>query len=569
MTTPADTSPLNLSRGRHTRKQGNTNISRLAFTALVLFLSLTVVSASTPAPATLSIKSEAAADMAREARSGKSPIRSPKRSPRAASPRRKAPLLQAASGNGDIESPGKKGKKELAPTGLKGDWGSIALLLLLYTLQGIPMGLGGSLPMLFVERKVSTAALAQFSMVAYPFAFKLLWAPLVDSVYSSRFGRRKTWIVPAQAAIGMLLLVSSGQMDALLGPVGGGEVNVARLTALFFTFYFLAATQDIAVDGLALTILSPRNRELGATCNAIGQTLGFFLAYVGFLALQHYGLVTLGGFMQFWGWVFLASTIWVVSVRKDEHEAQPGSLGDQLLSAYREMLSVLQLSTVRSFALVLLTCKAGLAAFDALVPLELQKSGVPKEALAGLSTFMMPVSMIAQAYVSRWTTGESSRPLKLWLGAFQWRLAVGALLVMLVKGIHLTTAGGANAIPMWIYALGALASGLSAVVSAVMFVAQMAFFNQVSDPKIGGTYMTMLNTLSNLGGQWPGTVVLATKAAVEKLMPGGDSFTVVTVCSLGIGIAWLAMMSKRINEIQDKPKTSWHTRPALVKPVKG
>ena len=42
-----------------------------------------------------------------------------------------------------------------------------------------------------------------------------------------------------------------------------------------------------------------------------------------------------------------------------------------------------------------------------------------------------------------------------------------------------------------------------------------------------------------------------------------------TVCSLGIGIAWLAMMSKRVNEIQDKPKTSWHTRPALVKPVKA
>ena len=147
------------------------------------------------------------------------------------------------------------------------------LLLLLYTLQGIPMGLGASLPLLMVERKVSSMEQAVFSMVAYPFAFKLLWAPLVDSVYSSSFGRRKTWIVPAQLAIGALLLTSSFRVNAMLG-AEGGSVDVNKLTALFFSFYFLCATQDIAVDGLALTILSERNREYGATCNAIGQTLG-------------------------------------------------------------------------------------------------------------------------------------------------------------------------------------------------------------------------------------------------------------------------------------------------------
>ena len=32
-----------------------------------------------------------------------------------------------------------------------------------------------------------------------------------------------------------------------------------------------------------------------------------------------------------------------------------------------------------------------------------------------------------------------------------------------------------------------------------MFVSAMAFFARVSDPLIGGTYMTLLNTLSNLG----------------------------------------------------------------------
>lgn len=32
-----------------------------------------------------------------------------------------------------------------------------------------------------------------------------------------------------------------------------------------------------------------------------------------------------------------------------------------------------------------------------------------------------------------------------------------------------------------------------------MFVSGMAFHAKISDPSIGGTYMTLLNTLSNLG----------------------------------------------------------------------
>ena len=41
-----------------------------------------------------------------------------------------------------------------------------------------------------------------------------------------------------------------------------------------------------------------------------------------------------------------------------------------------------------------------------------------------------------------------------------------------------------------------------------MFVTQMAFHARISDPAIGGTYMTLLNTISNLGAYWPGTVAL-------------------------------------------------------------
>lgn len=41
-----------------------------------------------------------------------------------------------------------------------------------------------------------------------------------------------------------------------------------------------------------------------------------------------------------------------------------------------------------------------------------------------------------------------------------------------------------------------------------MFVSGMAFHAKISDPVIGGTYMTLLNTVSNLGGVWPSSLSL-------------------------------------------------------------
>jgi MFS transporter, PAT family, solute carrier family 33 (acetyl-CoA transportor), member 1 len=42
-----------------------------------------------------------------------------------------------------------------------------------------------------------------------------------------------------------------------------------------------------------------------------------------------------------------------------------------------------------------------------------------------------------------------------------------------------------------------------------MFVSSSAFHTQIADPVIGGTYLTLLNTVSNLGGTWPRYFILA------------------------------------------------------------
>ena len=260
-------------------------------------------------------------------------------------------------------------QRRSAPSDIAKDRNSILLLLFLYILQGIPLGLAGSVPMVLQGRKVGYKQQAMFSLVTWPFSLKLLWAPIVDSIYSRRFGRRKSWLVPIQYSIGVTMILLSYSVGSLLGD--DGEVpNVVVLTALFFFLHFLAATQDIAVDGWALTMLSRENVGYASTCNSVGQTTGFFLGYTIFLALeskefcnnylrwepQDSGMIDLPTFLFLWGVVFVCVTtgVWWFKREKREEHAEEKS---PLLSGYMKLLSVLKLPAVQAYAIAILTSK--------------------------------------------------------------------------------------------------------------------------------------------------------------------------------------------------------------------
>ncbi|KAL1389218.1 hypothetical protein pipiens_012555 [Culex pipiens pipiens] len=63
-------------------------------------------------------------------------------------------------------------------------------------------------------------------------------------------------------------------------------------------------------------------------------------------------------------------------------------------------------------------------------------------------------------------------------------------------------------VPYYYYQIPLTNYGLYQIALYSMFVAVMAFFARISDSAVGETYMTLLNTLSNLDGNWPITVVL-------------------------------------------------------------
>lgn len=112
---------------------------------------------------------------------------------------------------------------------LTGDYGNVALLLLLYTLQGIPMGLTAAVSLVLSANNVSLTQQNMFALVSWPFSLKLLWAPIVDAVFVPKFGRRKTWLIPTQLIIAGTIVYASPSIETWMASDalnGGGERRV-------------------------------------------------------------------------------------------------------------------------------------------------------------------------------------------------------------------------------------------------------------------------------------------------------------------------------------------------------
>ena len=125
------------------------------------------------------------------------------------------------------------------------------LLVLLYFLQGIPMGLAaGSVPFL-LKSHLSYGQIGIFTLAAYPYSLKLLWSPIVDAVWSSKVGRRKSWILPIQLCSGFGMLYMGSRATEMMVVAGAEDGSgVWTFTWWWFFLVFLCATQDIAVDGI-------------------------------------------------------------------------------------------------------------------------------------------------------------------------------------------------------------------------------------------------------------------------------------------------------------------------------
>lgn len=146
------------------------------------------------------------------------------------------------SSNGESKLSENREPQTLAPS----DVPNFILLVVLYLLQGIPVGLSfGSIPFL-LKAKMSYSEIAIFSLSSWPYSLKLLWSPIVDAIYWPELGRRKSWIIPIQTLTGLLFLALGWHIDAIMAEVKFASTKLSSIihARSYMTYISLPFLQD-------------------------------------------------------------------------------------------------------------------------------------------------------------------------------------------------------------------------------------------------------------------------------------------------------------------------------------
>lgn len=582
--------------------------------------------------------------------------------------------LREAIGRENMEPKRRKSKQQNLA---KHDLPQFYLLVVLYFVQGIPVGLAfGTVPFLLksMAKGLSFTSLGLFSMATYPYSLKILWSPVVDSTFSKKIGRRRSWIIPIQLVSGLVLyalgwcisndIIFDGVDDAYHGRGMSNtenkleNINIMTLVWYFGSLVFLCATQDIAVDGWALTILSKQSLSYASTAQTVGLNIGYFLSFTVFLALNssefvnkyfrtiplNYGLVSLGGYLKFSGYVYLLVTFYiifftvehpnmrhnsvlpydndkdmnsaVVAVQYDEYDVINNKNTRSLKYIYQCFWKVLKLKSVRSLVVMHLISKIAFQCNEAATNLKLLEKGFKREDLAVTVLIDVPFEIFFGYYVARWSSDSNTdgydtekddghgtilrdskfKKLSIWRKLQYYIIGetgvltpwlygyLGRLLAAMLGSIVVYMFPSDGQLTSWYFLLIIIQHLLGSFMNTVQFVSISSFHTRIADPILGGTYMTLLNTVSNFGGTWPRVFIMYlvnwftvyecnvggkaefTRGAIEsceyeRLGKGtlySDGYYTTNLICVGLGVLlYLFVLKKRSQQLQRLPVSSW------------
>jgi len=396
--------------------------------------------------------------------------------------------------------------------------GRLTAFFFLYLTEGIPLGFTATAIATQMRLQgLGPAAIGAFVGSLYlPWGFKWVVGPFVDVFSSDRFGRRRLWIVIAQ-----VLMV--GTLMAAL------PVNFTSDVKLFTIFILVhnafGATQDVAIDALAVNVLQENERGLANGLMFGGAYLGQAIGGSGVLFLTPYV-----GFRNTYFFVaaaiLLVTTFVTLPLREPKGPPRPEREGSGALDALFGVIGEIQEFVVGAFRAFTGTRAALVGVLFAVLPagayalgLALQSNlavelrlSIPQIALLNLwSTVISALGCVAGGWLSDRFGRRKMLALylvgtalpTLYLGAVMQR--VGWVLPVNPDAPHGAVPSHGLVAVFWAMTLA------YAVFQGLMYGTRTALFMDVTTPRVAATqftaYMALLNLVNAYSATWQGWAV--------------------------------------------------------------
>jgi MFS transporter, PAT family, solute carrier family 33 (acetyl-CoA transportor), member 1 len=181
--------------------------------------------------------------------------------------------------------------------------------------------------------------------------------------------------------------------------------------------------------------------------------------------------------------------------------------------------------------------------------LKLLDAGFSKQTMALMAVFQAPVSLVSSVIAGR--LAVQSGPVRPYAAGFALRAVMsfsGPALVWYFRKL------GGVITPLF-YVLLLSSTIVYSIGSDFMFVCVSAFFLGIGDKDIGGSYLTLLATCSNLGGMWPKSAALF---LVDRLSTSySDGYYVLSFALLPVMAVTGMFVYSSLTRLLALPTSAW------------
>lgn len=393
----------------------------------------------------------------------------------------------------------------------------------LYFAQGVPWGFFAvAITLRLTSLGFTPAQLGDLMFVAtLPWTGKPVLGPLVDRLSFGRLGRRRPFVLLAEAGMALSLLAM-----ALVNPLH----QLAWFSTLLFLHNLFASAQDVGTDALAIDLLAPDER---GRANGIMSAAKFLGVLVGGQGLQMVAAWTSwpAAYACAIGMLLLPATL-VLGLHESSAPPRPRVLG-LALRAFSTRLALLAVA----FALLSNVVDAFLSPF--LLPLFIQQLGYSEQQISSLATLNSLVSALGSLLGGTLCDRFGSK-----------RTILAACLAS--AGVCLAFAASKG---LWgHYAVLVAHASLSGLVSGVLYAAVLALYMNLCDPRIGATqfqiYMALNNFKDAQAAKWGGRL--------GERVPATGMFGLAAVLEVLplILLPWLSERHPALEEQDDKTQAA-------------
>lgn len=222
-------------------------------------------------------------------------------------------------------------------------------MLILGYASGFPLMLtASSLFLWYKDNGVETKDIGFLTLIAIPYTFKYLWAPLLDRVKIVGFGRRKGWILLTQIILILLIALMS-----MFSPANSPIIIALIGLAICFT----SATQDIAINAYQTETLTESEKALGNSIAVMGYR-------VGMLVTGSLVLIIVDKLNNNWNlaWLmiipfFAICPLYTLLLKENENTERPKSFVEAFTSSISEFFTRDKISSALIILAIIITYK--------------------------------------------------------------------------------------------------------------------------------------------------------------------------------------------------------------------